>query len=239
MAKDQSKTSSKTASKSGTKTSSKSGGAAKRSTVRVSSKSIRQQLADLISSPNLFWGTIVLIGFVLVVGSITNWTRGQLLVSVGQVMEETRTSRVEFNTEDVQQTQMHQQAARLNVARIHNADLPVLEELRASLANLPRTLGGVATLDEVDRDIRVRFGLSEESFATLRETASQDATRSCEDARFWIDRPGSARPRKGSTPRSSSALEHQKNTSSRQHASAARTRSIWTTPINANRKSNG
>ena len=182
MAKDQSKTSTKSGSKSGSKSSSKNGNTARRSTVRVSSKSIRQQIADLISSPNLFWGTVVLIAFVIAVGSITNWTRGQLLVSVGQVMEETRTSRVEFNTEDVQQTQMHQQAARLNVPRIHNADLPVLEELRASLANLPRTLGGVATLDEVDREIRVRFGLTEESFTTLRETASQEAS-----LKLWTD----------------------------------------------------
>ncbi len=177
MAKDTNKPGTKSATKSGTK-----GSAPRRSTVRVSGKPIRQQLADLVASPNLFWGTVAIIGFVIVVGSITNWTRGQLLVSVGQVMQETRTSRVEFNTEDVQQTQMQQEAARLNVPRIHNADLPVLEEIRASLVNLPRTLGGVATLDEVDREIRIRFGLSEESFTSLRETAAQEAS-----LKLWTD----------------------------------------------------
>lgn len=178
MAKDSSKTQTKTGSKGGVRSSQTT----RRSTVRVSNKSIRQKLADLIASPNLFWGTVALVGFVILVGSVTNWTRGQLLVSVGQVMKETRTSRVEFNTEDVQQTQMNRQAARLNVPRIHNADLPVLEEIRASLANLPRTLGGVATLDEVDRDIRVRFGLTEEAFQTLRQTAAQEAS-----LKLWSD----------------------------------------------------
>ncbi len=178
MAKDSSKSQSKSSSRSPART----GSIQRRSTVRVGNKPIRQRLADLVSSPNLFWGTIAIVVFTLVVGSVTNWTRGQLLVSVGQVMQQTRTSRVEFNTEDVQQTQMQKQAARLNVPRIHNADLPVLEEIRASLANLPRTLGGVASLDEVDRDIRVRFGLTEESFNTLRETASQEAS-----LQLWID----------------------------------------------------
>lgn len=178
MAKDSSKNQTKTGPKGGMR----SNQTTRRSTVRVSNKSIRQKLADLIASPNLFWGTVALIGFVILVGSVTNWTRGQLLVSVGQVMQETRTSRVEFNTEDVQQTQMNRQAARLNVPRIHNADLPVLEEIRASLANLPRTLGGVASLDEVDREIRVRFGLTEEAFQTLRQTAAQEAS-----LKLWSD----------------------------------------------------
>ena len=185
MAKDPSKspkTGSKNGSKNGPKNGTRNGSTPRRSIIQIAGKPVRQQLADLIASPNLFWGTVALIGFVIIVGSITNWTRGQLLVSVGQVMQETRTSRVEFNTEDVQQTQMHQQAARLNVPRIHNADLPVLEELRASLANLPRTLGGVASLDEVDRDIRIRFGLSEESFNTFKETAAQEAS-----LKLWTD----------------------------------------------------
>ncbi len=178
MAKDSPKSQTKTGPKNGSRSTQTS----RRSTVRVSNKSLRQKLADLIASPNLFWGTIAIIGFVIIVGSVTNWTRGQLLVSVGQVMQETRTSRVEFNTEDVQQTQMNRQAARLNVPRIHNADLPVLEEIRASLANLPRTLAGVATLDEVDRDIRVRFGLTEEAFQTLRQIAAQEAS-----LKLWTD----------------------------------------------------
>ena len=141
MAKDPTKSQIKTGSIPGTR----NGSTPRRSTVRIAGKPIRQQIADLIASPNLFWGSVALIGFVLIVGSITNWTRGQLLVSVGQVMQETRTSRVEFNTEDIQQTQMRREAARLNEPRLHNADLPVLAELLASLVNLPRPLGGVAT----------------------------------------------------------------------------------------------
>ncbi|MFK7759188.1 MAG: HD family phosphohydrolase [Phycisphaerales bacterium] len=182
MAKDSSKPNPKTAPKSSSKAPYKNGGSTRRATVRIASTPIRQRIADLIASPNLFWGTIAILGFILIVGTISNWSRNQLLVTVGQVMHETRISRVEFNTEDVQQTQMQQQAARLNVPRIHNADLPVLEEIRASLANLPRTLGGVGTLDEVDRSIRIQFGLTTDSFSSLRETAAQEAS-----LKLWND----------------------------------------------------
>lgn len=177
---------SKDPSKSSSKASSRNGSSTRRSTVQIAGRPIRQQIADLIASPNLFWGSVALLCFTLIVGSITNWTRGNLLVSVGQVMQETRTSRVEFNTEDVQQTQMLKQAARQNVPRIHAADLPVLEEVRVSLANLPRTIGGVATLDEVDRDIRMRFGLSEESFVALQQIAAQEAS-----LKLWSDQVNS------------------------------------------------
>lgn len=151
------------------------GGSSKRNVVRVTGRPWSQRAADLIASPNLFWGAVAIVAFVVVIGTVTAWTRGQLLASVGQVMRETRTARVEFNTEDAQQTQMLREAGRQNVARIYNADLPVLESLRVSLLNLPRTLAGVSTLDEVDRAIRVRFGLEEVSFAALRSIANDEA----------------------------------------------------------------
>jgi cyclic-di-AMP phosphodiesterase PgpH len=155
----------------------------RRSVVRIKGKSIKQQFADWVANPALFWGVLAYAAFVLIVGSTMLWSRWGTNIAVGQIMRQTRTSRVEFNTEDVGQTQIHRDAAMLNVPRVYVADMSTLEELRADLMNLPKTLGGVGTLDEVSRDIRVRFGLNEESFQSLRQIAS-DETRSAQ----WVAR---------------------------------------------------
>ena len=177
MGKDGNKSSTKPATRSVSKPATKSAAkTSRRAVVRIEGKSFKQRLADLIANPTLFWGVLAYVLFVLIVGSTMIWTRGQTKVAVGQIMPQTRTSRVEFNTEDFAQTQIHRDAASLNVARVYVADMSALEELRADLLNLPKTLSGVGALDEVSRDIRVRFGLNEESFQSLRAIAA-DETR--------------------------------------------------------------
>ena len=176
MAKDGPKTSTKPSTKSSTKPASKaSAKSSRRTVVQIQGKSIKQQLADLIANPTLFWGVLAYLLFVLVVGSTMYWTRGATKVDIGQIMRETRSSRVEFNTEDVQQTQMHREAARISVPRVYSADITVLEEIRSDLLNLPKTLAGVGSLDQVARDIRVRFGLNESAFVSLSAIANDDA----------------------------------------------------------------
>lgn len=145
-----------------------SGKGARRMVVQIKERPLRQRIADWIADPKLFWGVLGFVAFVLVVGSTTLWSLGQLRVDVGQIMRETRISRVEFNTEDLQLTQTQRDAARMNVPRVFSADLPALDEVRADLNNLPRTLVGVSNFDEVSRDIRVRFGLTQASFDALR-----------------------------------------------------------------------
>ncbi len=175
MSKDGSKSSTKPATRTSSKTGGKSGSkSARRSVVSIKGKSVKQQLSDVIANPTLSWGVLAFAFFVLVIGTTMLWTRGQTKVAVGQIMRETRTSRVEFNTEDVYQTNMRREAARGNVPRVYTADMPLLEEIRADLANLPLTLAGVSQLDDVSRDIRVRFGLNDSTFATLGQIANDE-----------------------------------------------------------------
>ncbi|MBL4590896.1 MAG: HDIG domain-containing protein [Phycisphaerales bacterium] len=148
----------------------------RRVVVRIGERSLRHRLADWVASPTLFWGALVLVLFVLASSTLTIWTRSQPLVAVGQIAGETRTSRVEFIAKDLQQTQRLKEDARQNIPRVYSADLPVLEDIRASLANLPRTLAGVSQFDKVDRSIRVRFGLSEEAFAVLNSMPDDEAS---------------------------------------------------------------
>ncbi len=179
MAKDGSKPSPKPTTRTGTrvgvKAPARSGARPpRRAVVQIEGRPLKQRLADWLADPKLFWGALAFACFVLVVGTTMLWTRGQVKIAVGQIMRETRTARVEFNTEDVQQTQTQREAARLNVPRVYSADIPVLEEIRADLLNLPQTLAGVGTLEDVSREIRVRFRLNEELFRAVRAIASDD-----------------------------------------------------------------
>ncbi len=146
----------------------------RRTVVRIGDRSLKHRLADWIASPTLFWGAVIFMVFVTFVGTVTIWARSQPLVAVNQIMRETRISRVEFNTQDLAQTDRLKEDARQNIPRVYAADLPVLEDIRASLANLPRTLAGIEQFDKVDREIRVRFGLNEESFQALHSMAGDE-----------------------------------------------------------------
>ena len=183
MGKDGSKSNSKPTTKTGkvgTKSTGKSAGKSgsksnRRSVVQIQGVSLKQRISDWIANPVLVWGALAYALFIFVVGTTMLWSRGQTKVAVGQIMRDTRSSRVEFNTEDVQQTQMQREAARLNVPRVYSADMPALEEIAADLIKLPKTLGGVSKFDEVSRDIRVRFGLKEESFEAIGQIANDEA----------------------------------------------------------------
>ena len=177
MGKDGSKPNSKPTTKTGkvgAKPAGKSGAKSRRSVVQIQGVSLKQRLSDWLANPVLVWGALAYALFILIVGTTMLWSRSQTKVAVGQIMRDTRSSRVEFNTEDVQQTQMQREAARLNVPRVFSADMPVLEEITADLLKLPKTLAGVSKLDEVSRDIRVRFGLDEQLFVAIGQIANDE-----------------------------------------------------------------
>ncbi|CAN0576450.1 unnamed protein product, partial [Laminaria digitata] len=116
MGKDGTKPSTKPVNRPGNKGATRgSGKGARRAVVQIKERPLRQRLADWIADPKLFWSVLAFVAFVVVVGSTTLWSLGQLRVDVGQIMRETRISRVEFNTEDLQLTQTQRDAARMNV----------------------------------------------------------------------------------------------------------------------------
>lgn len=175
MGKDGTKPSTKPVNRPGSKGTTRSGGkGARRAVVQIRERSLRQRAADWIAEPKLFWGVLAFIAFVLVVGTTTLWSLGRVRVDVGQIMRETRISRVEFNSQDQQLTQTQRVAAQMNVPRVFSADLQAIEEIRADLNNLPRTLSGVGVLQDVSPDIRVRFGLKQEWFDALRSIGNDE-----------------------------------------------------------------
>jgi putative nucleotidyltransferase with HDIG domain len=117
------------------------------------------------------WGFVVTLAFGLVTGLLAAWTRGQPLMSAGQVATETRTVRVSFRVEDTEQTLSLREQARQQATWVLAADEAILAELRGSIESLPRTLAGVESLEGVEAGIRQRFGLSVEGLAAVKAQA--------------------------------------------------------------------
>lgn len=175
MGKDGSKPSTKPVNRSGSKGATRTGGkSTRRVVVKIKERTLRQRLADWIADPKLMWGALAFVSFVVIVGAMTLWSQSRLQVEVGQIMRETRVSRVEFNTQDQQLTQTQRTAASMNVPRVFSADATAFEELRADLNNLPRTLAGIENLDEVSQEIRRRFGLTEQLFSATKAIGNDE-----------------------------------------------------------------
>src|SRR3954464_15088328 len=58
------------------------------------------KLLDALAAPNLGLGVIIALLFALTTGTVVIWTRGQPLVAVGRVMDETRLVRREMLISD-------------------------------------------------------------------------------------------------------------------------------------------
>ncbi|MCC7388883.1 MAG: HDIG domain-containing protein [Phycisphaerales bacterium] len=128
-------------------------------------------LLALFRSRAVTWGLVVTVVFGLVTGLLAAWTRGQPLMSAGQVATETRTVRVSFRVEDAEQTLSLREQARQQATWVLAADEALLAELRGSIESLPRTLAGVESLEGVEAGIRQRFGLSVEGLAAVKAQA--------------------------------------------------------------------
>ncbi|MEM9559233.1 MAG: HDIG domain-containing metalloprotein [Planctomycetota bacterium] len=140
----------------------------RRSKVRVGARRPAEVLADLIAAPGLVPGLLIVAALIAWVSSVANWSREQPRIAVGQVMTETATVRVRFTTVDEQETERLREEARSRTPRVFTADEGVIEAVRSELENLPLTVAGAASLDEVDNGVRETFGLNEGELASLR-----------------------------------------------------------------------
>jgi cyclic-di-AMP phosphodiesterase PgpH len=130
-------------------------------------------VADFLRSRALTWGALVTIVFGLIAGLLSAWSREQTMLTDGMVATKTRSVRVTFRVEDVEQTASAREQARQQAKRVFQLDEALVDELRGSMESLPRTLAGVAELDGVDEGIRARFRLTAEGLAAVRAEAAE------------------------------------------------------------------
>jgi cyclic-di-AMP phosphodiesterase PgpH len=124
---------------------------------------------SLSRSPNIAWAGLIALAFALVCGILATWAREQPLVAVGRVMNTTAIARWAFTIDDIEKTSTQRELVRQQTPRVYNADQRVLETIEASVANLPRTLATVESLDQLQPEIRAEFRLTPESLAAIRQ----------------------------------------------------------------------
>src|SRR5262245_37969055 len=103
-------------------------------------------LTAFLRSPGIaptlaIWGV-----FVVVCSVIASWAWESPLVAVGRVMNETATVRVQLSLEDRPATEEARKAERQRTPRVYVAETAVVQDIQASLANLPRTVASAASL---------------------------------------------------------------------------------------------
>ncbi|MDX9912714.1 MAG: HDIG domain-containing protein [Phycisphaerales bacterium] len=159
--------------------------AARRRLIRGLETRPRADLLRLVQSRAFVWGVVVVLASSVLGGVLVSSARRSPIVAVGQVMNKSRVSRVEFSIVDEAATERQRASAVERVPRVYAVDAALLEEIGASLRNLPRALSTVASLDDVAPDIRSQFSLTPEALAAVqREAVDGEATPA------WLDRVG-------------------------------------------------
>ena len=148
----------------------------------VTQRDGRWQLPSFLQIPRVGWGLVICLALTLLGSALTIWARERPIVAVGRVMTETRTVRVPLDIEDVAGTQNTQNKVRQNVPWVYVADTAVIDDIRSSLLNLPKTLTSVTDIEQVDTGIREQFGLTAERLDALKtETATLDGLKNWEN----------------------------------------------------------
>ncbi len=109
-------------------------------------------------------GVVTLVALTVIV----QWGRRHDLLAPGRVAPRTLVARVSFEVEDEAATTAAQSEARLRAPRVYVAQEGVLDEIAASLKNLPRTVEAVEGLEDIDPQIVERFGLTQERLAHIK-----------------------------------------------------------------------
>lgn len=129
--------------------------------------------ARVLSAPNVGWGALVLLGFIIIGAVLASWGRQQAMVAVGRVMTDTRLVRVGFTLIDHERTRELRERRRQVTPRVYRANGTVLATIYNSVENLPRTLASVETVDQIAPEVARQFTIPEAALAPIKSAASE------------------------------------------------------------------
>lgn len=101
-------------------------------------------------------------------------TRTEVIASPGRVVDGAVTVREQFRRADAGATQMRREQARASVARQFVPDSGLLATLLADVIGLPTALADATDLEQVNPEIRLRFGLTEPQLQAVRSQAGDE-----------------------------------------------------------------
>ena len=108
------------------------------------------------------------IATLIVFTSISGWARQRTMLAAGRVAPETILARVHFQIDDPTATEDALKDARDLSPRVYVALDAVLDDIRTTLLNLPKTLEAAESIDEVDQQIVERYGLTPARLAAIK-----------------------------------------------------------------------
>ncbi len=122
----------------------------------------------LVGSPGSVWAVALLLGLGLVLSVASIAMGRRVLASPGQVMDHTRAARVPIAVPDPLATESARKAARERAPRVFVGNAALIDEIVADVRELPRVAAEAKSFEETPLDVRKRFELSPESWATVR-----------------------------------------------------------------------
>ena len=149
---------------------------ARRTIVALRRQPMGERLSEWLQSPPLGWGILIGIVFILGCSSLVVWTRSSPTVSVGRIMDQTRTVRFAFSTDDIEATERARDVARAAASPVYISNPDVLSAIRGDLENLPGAIAGVEDLESIPDELRAAFRLTEPGLEAVRTAAESEAS---------------------------------------------------------------
>jgi hypothetical protein len=145
------------------------------------------------TSPLLLWlrdernasAAFVVAGFVAAAAFLTAWSSGLPRGYAGQRAEESHANRLEYTDTDEAATSQRREDARKAAPLVYTSNTDYVERIRGEIEGLPLLVRDKATLDELQPAVVARYGLTQQSFAALREL---DQPEEIAQWKEWTDR---------------------------------------------------
>jgi putative nucleotidyltransferase with HDIG domain len=122
----------------------------------------------LVGSPGSVWALVILVGLGAVLSAASIVMSRRVLASPGQVMDHTRTARVETKVPDPVATDAARKIASERAPKVFVGDESLIEEIVADVRSLPQEAAAVSSFGELKNEVRDRFGLTAESWTAAR-----------------------------------------------------------------------
>jgi len=138
------------------------------------------QLSELLRKPEFLRTCVIIFLFLLLVSFVATWSREQIKVRDGQIVTDTRVTRLDFEIEDTSATEIKREEEKNSSPRIYIINDSFIERLSASLLGLPTAVFGKTTVEEIAPELVTQFKLTPEKLGAL-----QNMSRDGEPTSTW------------------------------------------------------
>ena len=138
----------------------------------------------LMQRPEFFNVAIVALAFLATSSVLVIWSRDQVKVVHGQIMTDTRLTRLDYEVQDEVRTEQARRAARARAPHVWVPKMDEIEDFRRPLLNLPRIVAGQSSVEEIEETIRQRFDLDTAALKALQPFA--DDGRPTQQWERWV-----------------------------------------------------